>query len=451
MAAIFLLPARISAQSAPPPQSPPPGVVSVNGHLTEEYAVPPDGKIRFWISIENRTGTEITNVHLVEVYAPGFVLQGRCKAESGQPITQTTENRCCVDQSGDDKSLCAGVPAGGSRSGSFDLLATKPESEYDFYVTVAWTSGSTAFSTNVPLGKGRAVGRGNRFLLELPSQPLLAAVPLVVALLAALFAWETKRLEQRAMTWTSTILVEAHKAAVKYYMPMATWYVAAAFNIKAYREEVVKCQKAQPPCSPLVPQKAYFYMMMGQWFYWQTLVNETAFHLKNLTGEDVVQQLYGRHNELFGLADPEFKRLIDRILGTLKKNTSLNDFLVATELAQSDASKGWIRFCQWAHSDECEKDIEVLICFASVLEYEINRPNISWYGSLDPLRIEPEHVELIYSLKKEDTAWPGTIDEYLARARVVTRQGFLSLLQKTRYWAGKPWRAYKRWERSLNA
>src|SRR2546429_4729094 len=66
------------------PDEPKDGVV-LTGHLSRDSARP-DGKIRFWITVENRTSAAIRNLHVADFFTPGFErpaqLSGGCSGAS---------------------------------------------------------------------------------------------------------------------------------------------------------------------------------------------------------------------------------------------------------------------------------------------------------------------------------------------------------------------------------
>ncbi len=411
-------------------QEPPPagGAVFMEGHLAQDYAKQGDS-IRFWISLENRTNGEIQDLRLMEFFHPGFASVVWCLPTNATCGPSVGAGTGCFDAhmtdsvpaspgSAEERLLCARMRPGETLTIQGNLFADKPQRAHNFYAVVSWSSGdlgapagSTRRSSRaVALGEAEAVTRTVYWLRTLPSNPAVS-IPILVAVLTALFTWLIKRLEQNAVTWSSTMLVEAHKAAVRYYLPTAAHVGAAVDFLRSYQGAATQARKTGgtvPRRDPRTLQRAYFHMMMFQWWYWQIFLNESAFHFKNRMGERVVQRLYGKHVELLG-----------------------------------------ILFQKWARRPACDADAEILDGFLQVLMYELNRPNLYWYGHHDPLCLTDRGRETIYGLysgqdQEERLKWRTAVEEYLWRARWITKGSWWSWLQKALYWGTRPYRAMRR-------
>jgi len=452
-------------------QEPPPagGAVFMEGHLAQDYAKQGDS-IRFWISLENRTNGEIQDLRLMEFFHPGFANVVWClptNATCGPSVgagtgcfdAQMTDSVPASPGSAEERLLCARMRPGETLTIQGNLFADKPQRAHNFYAVVSWSSGDLGAPTGstrrssraVALGEAEAVTRTVYWLRTLPSNPAVS-IPILVAVLTALFTWLIKRLEQNAVTWSSTMLVEAHKAAVRYYLPTAAHVGAAVGFLRSYQGAATQARKTGgtvPRRDPRTLQRAYFHMMMFQWWYWQIFLNESAFHFKNRMGERVVQRLYGKHVELLGIQRGRIRCLLERILGKLKKDMTLDGFLLMLQSSRSDVGRGWSLFQKWARRPACDADAEILDGFLQVLMYELNRPNLYWYGHHDPLCLTESLRETIYGFysgqdQEERLKWRTAVEEYLWRARWITKGSWWSWLQKALYWGTRPYRAIRR-------
>jgi len=456
-AAVALTPAGWPQQN-PPQANSVGGGIFVDGHLSEEYTRPGQS-IRFWISIENRSGSAITDIRLSELYVPGFAKKPWCAAQLATCEPAPGAGPECAAPSvplksgappakPDEYLLCSQLGQGESIIVRGDLVAIAPEGQHNFYAVISWSSDLPAAnaprsSRAVALGDGEVLSGLGYWWRLLPSQPLYV-IPIVVALLTILGTWLTKRLEQHALTWSSTMLVESHKATVQFYMPTGSHLTAAVGLLESYRSSFRAPGKAMLKRDLQTLQRAYFHMMMFQWWYWQTFLNESAFHLKNRMGEHLIQLLYGHHAGLFGINRLPIRRLLERILGHLKKEMTLDEFLVQLVRHRSDEARGWSLFQKWARREECDRDLVGLRGFLAVLLYEVNRPNLHWYGHLEALRLPDSLLVTLYDLVPA-RKWRTDVEEYFARARIVTKASWWSWVQKMYYWTGRPFRMARRY------
>src|SRR5262249_15616780 len=95
--------------------------VSIIGHLSRDSARP-DGKIRFWIMIENKSGAPISKLRFVDFFVPGFdrpeQLSGGCAGATWGQICATLPPQATVTVWGD----LSAAPEGAPKENAFAVL-----------------------------------------------------------------------------------------------------------------------------------------------------------------------------------------------------------------------------------------------------------------------------------------------------------------------------------------
>jgi hypothetical protein len=388
------------------------GAIAIEGRLAQS-TVKAGEKIHFWISLENRSGKEIDHLQLAESYTPGFTLPKEWKV---------ARSAACPDPNGID--LAAGVPAGGSIALSGDLQADAVMPQQNLSVVLCWEQGGTNSRRVVQLGQAETFRWWEHPFLFLLGKPEVT-IPATLTLLTLLAAWWARSHKERAQTW-NTMLLETQKASMHYYMPATTAIGAAVRQLDAFRESNKRNKRTLGAL-----KKSFYYMMRFQWIHQQTLREVGAYNLQSRTGEELLRKLYLQHTSLSCFYQGENQRKVEKVLALITKETSLDDFLAMAETQALDVGDVWKIYKDWAVSKKksketgflspaCFDDMVTLEAYVSILYYEVNRPYLNWFGTLDPIELPPRAEKVIDGIVKqrENPALAANVRRYMVFAKL---------------------------------
>jgi hypothetical protein len=340
------------------------GEVTLTGRLSRQTVKLKD-TVEFWISIDNRSGEELKQIQISRVSVPGFLLETNTKAADANCAGGTV--------------LQASVPPYSSATVTGILTADRPEGLENGYLAVCWQQGDRPSRKMVQLGKAEALRPWMYHVSWFRGKPEVT-IPAALTLLALLAAWWTRSRNERAQTW-NTIQLESQKSSMLYLLPSASAAQATVSYLAAAKKAAVSVKSAEENI-PL--KKSFYYMMLFQWMHQRTFREVGGYHFQSRLGEDLLQMLFGRHKELFALYEGEAEFTMQRVLAQMKKKTTLEMFVELITI-DADVASAWKIFKEWMPTEKCTLDVNVLNAYCAVLVYEVNRPNLNWYGTSEPL------------------------------------------------------------------
>jgi hypothetical protein len=302
-------------------------------------------------------------------------------------------------------------------------------------------------------------------------------IPGAITLLGLIVTWAAHRRDERNQTW-NTMMAESHRVATQYYLPACSMlsqatkelrdYIALAPAAPAVVAPPVAALPASglaspPAAAPAAPtgppaavaslRQAFYYLMMFQWVHARTFSEVGAYYLKCRQAEELLGTLYSKHRTYFGLDGLDARRRLERLLGSLDKETSIDNFIEMLDYAQPEVLENWNFFLAWVATGDCSDDISILKAYECILSYESNRAYYHWYGGYYPLELDEnaERALLRYFQDRIDAALrahnagatPQTdkdlsqarkdkksVEKYLKRSRYMTKE---SVWQRLRY------------------
>jgi hypothetical protein len=312
--------------------------VSLTGHLSRDSARP-DGKIRFWVTIENNTDAVIRNLRFADFFTPGFdrppQFSGGCAGASwGQ--------------------ICAELPSKATVTVWGDLAASEEGStKENAFAVVVWDSPTRPKQSSVvQLGEIERLSWYEatwRWLTQLD-----VGLPTLTAMAIGIYGFmkrrrekaETERKEQRdreeaatrdardrkehldaeqreqhQQTW-NLMLPQANRFSLRYYIPTATAIVTATVHLKACRESVA----APGGVAEDELLSALFDLVQLQWHRLQMKRKIGGYYFKSRTAESVVEGLFQKHRSHFEVVSSHRFIVLIRFVKPFTRDYDVADF-----------------------------------------------------------------------------------------------------------------------------
>jgi hypothetical protein len=385
---------------AGPEKLPPPAVetderspVLLAGQVSEDSAGP-SGVIRFWLTVENRSSQNIANVQLTHPQIPGFRLTRLCWPGAA-------ENHC--EEVANDEDAGEVEPAKPSAArhllqGALQpqqsvtvwgyLEAVKTTPRQNTFLTVSW-DGPGHSSETIGLGDIESLSH-LRALFLLFSNRWEWSFPIALSILTLLGRWWLKSREKtrearaeelsyQQRTW-SLMLKQAQNVGLKYYTPLSGSLLALRDELELY----LVARDAN------ILAEACYDLMMFQRRLREALDAVGGYYFKNRNAESLADLLYQKHRVLLNF-DAPLRKQFSAAGVNMQPTTTWARF---SELMHSPASHihpFWLAFqahmATVPHAD-LEREIRVLDAYAALLEYEVNRPLLYWYGKLRPIQFK---------------------------------------------------------------
>ena len=366
--------------------------IHLAGQVSEDSAGP-SGVIRFWLTVENRSPQNVTNVQLTHPQIPGFRLTRLC-------WPGTAENRCeevpkdeadeaePVKPSAVRHLLQATLQPQESITVWGYLEAVKTTPKQNAFFTVSW-DGPGHSSETIGLGDVESLSH-LRALFLLFSNRWEWSFPIALSILTLLGRWwlksREKKREARAeelsyqqRTW-SLMLKQAQNVGLKYYTPLGGSLLALRDELELYL--VARDVK--------ILAEACYDLLMFQRRLREALDSVGGYYFKNRNAEALADLLYQKHRVLLNF-DATLRKQFSAAGVNMRPTTTWAKF---SELMNSPASyvhPFWIAFqahmAKVAEAD-LQKEIRILDAYAALLEYEVNRPLLYWYGKLRPIQFK---------------------------------------------------------------
>jgi hypothetical protein len=410
------------------------GVV-IAGHLSRDVA--PEGEpIRFWITVENRSGAALQNVRLAHMDTPGFKSVTECWNRSALNtacgVLPGTGPSCSAPEQlpnprNDEFLLCQYLRAGESLSVWGDLRANDPSLPANrLYAVVSWNAVPNSPSTSnevvqssriVSLGIAEVVSPNFHWLTWLAKPEV--TIPAALAFLGFFLASRGRKAEERSNVFTA-MLSSVHDAAMHYHMPMASMLSAAINQIDKVCSPVAEARKRNesiPPAFIETARRGFYYLTMFHWWQKRVFQKVGAYQLKSRIGERLLLFLANQHRHaLYPLSTETALRRLDVILGKIDAKHTLDDFLKALDSGQAELRAAWDEFFAWVGTPNCEKDLACLDAFATIMVYEVNSLHLLWYGGPPFMALSNRAREATIEVGRDDEYFQRQVRDYLDSA-----------------------------------
>jgi len=380
------------------------GVV-LTGHLSRDSARP-DGKIRFWITIENKTAGSIRNLRVADFFTPGFdrppQLSGGCSG--------ATWGLVCGSLAPQETVAIWG-----------DLSASESAPKESAYAVLVWDSDTRpGQSSVVQLGEIERLSwyaATWRWLAQL-NIGLDIGLPTLTAVLVGLYGFLKRRKEKREaaakeaqekyqQTW-NLMLPQANRFSLQYYIPTANSIVTGIYNLTACRKENGATDENL--------LAAFFDLVQIQWHRLRMKRAIGGYYFKSRTAETVMEGLFQKHRTFFEVATPDRLVVLTKFVKPLRRSYELGDFRADRTQWDAEQKKFWKEFVSWVPGDNCREDLKVLGAMGKVLWYESNRPFFNWYQEQPPVVLTSDEGDMIDAvgadLLKDDTSMPLRVTSY---------------------------------------
>lgn len=380
------------------------GVV-LTGHLSRDSARP-DGKIRFWITIENKTAGSIRNLRFEDFFTPGFdrppQLSGGCSGASWGLVCGSLASQETVTIWG-------------------DLSASESAPKENAYAVLVWDSDTRpGQSSVVQLGELERLSWYAalwRWLAQL-NIGLDIGLPTLTAVLVWLYGFLKRRKVKREaaakeaqekyqQTW-NLMLPQANRFSLQYYIPTANSIVTGIYDLTA-------CHKENGATDENL-LAAFFDLVQIQWHRLRMKRAIGGYYFKSRTAEAVMEGLFQKHRTFFEVATPDRLVVLTKFVKPLRGSYELGDFRADRTQWDAEQRQFWKDFVAWVPGDHCREDLNVLSAMNKVLSYESNRPFLNWYQEQPPVVLTPKEADMIDAvgaeLAKDDASAPLRVAKY---------------------------------------
>jgi hypothetical protein len=408
--------------------------VVISGHLSREVA-PEGALIRFWITIENRSGAALQNVRLAHMDTPGFKSATDCWDRSALNtacgVSPGTGPSCSApgqlpSPRNDEFLLCQYLRAGESLSVWGDIRAYDPSLPANrLYAVVSWNVVPNSQSTSsevmqssrvVSLGTAEVVSPNLHWLTWLAKPEV--TIPAALAFLGFFLASRGRKAEERNNVFTA-MLSSVHDAVMHYHMPMTSILSAAISQIDKVCSPVAEARKRNesiPLALIETARRGFYFLTMFHWWQKRVFQKVGAYQLKSRMGERLLLFLANKHRQLYPLSNETALRRLDVILGKIDAKHTLDDFLKVLDSGNAELRAAWDDYFAWVGTPNCEKDLACLDAFATIMLYEVNSVHLLWYGGPPLMALSNRAREATIGAGRDDEYFERQVRDYLNNA-----------------------------------
>jgi hypothetical protein len=395
-----------SPESAADEKSP----VSLSGQVAENSAGP-HGVIRFWLTVENRSGQPIGNLQLTQPQIPGFRLTRLCWPAAKDSQCPEISSEIATKDS-DANSNSAAVPSGSLIDLHSSLTARESVTVWGYleaakaspkqiaFLTVSW-DGPGHSSKTIGLGEVESLSAPRAFFLFFSNNwewtfPIL--LPILGFLGSLLLKrWARKRkaraeeLSYAQRTW-SLMLKQAQTIGLKYYTPLSGCLQTLRDELEMYssaRTAAAKDSKAPQDTDSVLTEACYDVLMLQRRLR-ETLDVVGGYYFKNRDAEFLADALYQKHKALLDFS-PQLREKFSAASLEMKVTTTWAEFLVQVGTPRNAVHGFWPEFrAHMAKISEkvLEEELRVLDAYSALLNYEVNYPMLYWYGIQRPIQFK---------------------------------------------------------------
>jgi hypothetical protein len=274
----------------------------------------------------------------------------------------------------------------------------------------------------VPLGENQVVGCLEGFWTAVSDAVKLLLIPIALAVIGVLLNLSMKQREERIekREWDRTVRAEtlklmlqiSHGYASQYYLPLSIALDGMANNLK----ESIALEGKADGLRDSKRKVAFFYYLLA----WRRMSKITkaigGFYLKDLRGEALVAECWRRHKLAVAGKVEDLRYKATR--AAIKRFTDDTDSYQAfEEQFENSAAEGywdediqlaWTLFQKWLDDKNTvrqpwmddkstvpEQVVLNLKAFASILDWEANRPYQYWYDHAAKLTLNDETEKLL--------------------------------------------------------
>jgi len=235
-------------------------------------------------------------------------------------------------------------------------------------------------------------------------------------LAAARAASEAER-DERAETWR-LMLPKSHRYATRYYAALSGIADSLCESVKICREALEEPGEVAPRLGRVRYHIVMFYRVH------RAFTNEVGgWYLKSRVAEElIVLTLDGIEASIFnGHMYEDASDAVTMILNNLEDGPSVmppaNFAKVLKEIeAKNPAEVDCLTFRlrDWMAQEGCDEGIAYFLLFARVLDYEMNRVYVNWYGEGQQLELDEREQKAVNRILAANPKKAGLIEKYLA-------------------------------------
>ncbi len=415
------------------------GDVVISGQLGRTEAGPPE-HFRFWITVENRSEGELTNLSLEHLDIPGFAISRRCwSTDRNDPA--------CWTEGESHPPVAAACPDSGSSVVQPDLLCTtlapkhavtvwgilgrgKHSAQGSAFAVIAWTADKKLSEQAVPLGNVESEGWFRYLWVSLTERWI--ALPIWITIFGALYAlwsgWRERKRHERELelqalanereteseqqrhTW-NVLLLKVHRLAFQHYLPIAS----TVQGILLYFGKEARADGDSEDNF----LGAFCYMLRFHWRVRKMKRGGASWYFKKLTAEEMVMVLFQTHRNHMGLQDLARQAVLDGFLDWIKDDTTVGDVLEYLQSCPPAQWEFWLDFRARAKKWYREETF-LLSAMITIMTFEINRVYYYWYEERRAIALDKDELRVLRAAIA-DAAWqspelPERVEVYLNEA-----------------------------------
>lgn len=391
-----------------PGGAPLPGV-SISGGLSAPV-IGRDEDLRFWITIENKTDADLSQVRLVRL-PEGYSVKEICFFGPRPNRTPPQQLACAKDseiQQG-DINLPQPVLAGQSMTVAGGLAPNTAHKKEILTLVIEWVAaGRPVSSSTVTLGENQVQTAWEDWSSSWFYQLLKdLALPVVLLVIGASLSLSAKRRDARSET-LKLMLPISHKYAAKYYLPLSRATERAA--IALYKITEYQQASTSPPSSASPPAlspddlesfklQAFFYILQGKRLLDLTRKAIGGVYFKNLRGEMLAASCIKSFDDLLGGDTREPALALQGLSSSLTESETYESFkkkfwdlsspptvLSPPNVPSPKDGEAWELFQDWVN-EECNRQraLGLSSALALILEFEANQPYSYWYDEMEKM------------------------------------------------------------------
>ena len=415
------------------------GDVVISGQLGRETAGPHE-RIRFWITVENRSDGDLTDLRLEHLDVPGFVIFRRCWSADRGDLACWSE--------GESHSLAPpGCLASGTSANQPDVLCAtlapkhavtvwgvlgrgKDSAQGSAFAVLTWTADKKSSAQAVSLGNVESEGWFRHLWVSLTERWI--ALPIWITIFGGLYAlWsgyrERKRherelelqavssqreteSEQQRHTW-NVLLLKVHRLAFQHYLPIASTVQGVLLYFG--REGRAEGESEDNFLG------AFCYMLRFHWRVRKMKRGGASWYFKKLTAEELVVVLFQTHRNHMRLQDLGRQAVLDGLLDWFKDETTVADVLEYLQTCPRAQWEFWLEFRSWAKRWYREEAL-LLSAMITIMTFEINRVYYYWYEERRPITLDADELRVLRAAvaraASQSPELPVQVEEYLSEA-----------------------------------
>jgi hypothetical protein len=416
-----------------------PGDVVIIGQLGREAAGPHD-QFRFWITVENRSGSDLTDLQIEHLDVPGFSIARRCwSADRADPACWTDGEshpaaplacQASGSAAGQRDTLCATLAAKHAVTVWGVLAPGKDSARGSAFAVLTWTADQKQSEQSVSLGNVESESGFRHFWVSLTERWI--ALPIWITIFGALYAlWSSYRegkkherelelqavaskrateSEQQRHTW-NVLLLKVHRLAFQHYLPIAS--TVQGILLYFSREARAEGESEDNFLG------AFCYMLRFHWRVRKMKRAGASWYFKKLTAEELVVVLFQTHRNHMGLQDLGRQAVLDRLLDWFKDDTTVADVLEYLESCSREEWEFWLDFRSQAKKWYREESL-LLSAMITVMTFEINRVYYYWYEERRPISLDKDELKVlraaVAAAATQSPELPEQVEEYLKEA-----------------------------------